>query len=299
MTTLKLSGFCDCEGCWRKVNDALSGIKGIKGRLTDKKKFLVAVTGAVDTEALKARLAKIRKGVKVEVIFQGDGEKKEEEKKPKEEANFNGPYDDPQPNAYFNGPYNDPQPQGLADGSGLYNDPQPYAYFNGSYNDPRLLGLADGSGLYNDPQPYTYFNGSYNDPQPLGLADGSGPYNDAEAGPSNRGGNSTEPMGEQNLEHELARYLCDYGLDYGPHFPFGKDVVPPYVYFNGSYNDPQPPGLADGSGSYNDPPPQGLADGSGPYSYPPAQDQAHGNGPYNYHPSQDFADEISNACSIM
>ncbi|XP_061959760.1 uncharacterized protein LOC133680786 [Populus nigra] len=284
MMTLKLSGFCDCEGCWRKVNDALSGIKGIKGRLIDKKKFLVTVnvTGTVDTEALEARLAKIRKGVKVEVIFQGDGEKKEEEKKPKEEANFNGPYNDPQPYAYFNGPYNDPQPyayfngqyndpqpQGLADGSGLYNDPQPYAYFNG---------------LYNDPQPYAYFNGSSNDPQLLGLANGSGPYNDAEAGPSNIGGYSTEPMGEQNLEHELARYLCDYGLDYGPHFPFGEDVVPPYVYFNGSYNDP---------------PPQGLADGSGPYSYPPAQDLAHGNGPYNYHPSQDLADEISNACSIM
>ena len=127
---------------------------GIKGRLIDKKKFLVTVTGTVDTEALKARLAKIRKGVKVEVIFQGDGEKKEEEKKPKEEANFNGPY----------------------------NDPQPYAYFNGPYNDP---------------------------------------------------------------------------------------------------------------------PAQGLADGIGPYSYPPAQDHGHGNGPHNYHPSQDFADEISNACSIM
>ncbi|XP_011045802.1 PREDICTED: uncharacterized protein LOC105140608 isoform X2 [Populus euphratica] len=267
MLTLKLSGFCDCEGCWRKVNEALSGIKGIKGRLIDKKKFLVTVTGIVDTEAVKARLAKIRKGVKVEVIFQGDGEKKEEEKKPQEEANFNGPYNNPQPYAYFNGPYNDPQPQGLADGSGPYNDPQPYAYFNGPNNYP----------------------------QPLGV----GPYNDAEAGPSNRGGNSTEPMGEQNLEHDLARYLCDYGLDYDPNFPFGTDVVPPSASFNGSYNDPQLLGLAYCSGSYNDPPPQGFADGSGPYSYPPAQDHAHGNGPYDYHPSQDFADEISNACSIM
>ncbi|KAJ7013713.1 uncharacterized protein [Populus alba] len=182
MMTVRLSGFCDCEGCWRKVNDALSGIKGIKGRLIDKKKFLVTVTGTVDTEALKARLAKIRKGVKVEVILQGDGEKKEEETKPKEEANFNGPYNDPQPYAYFNGPYNDPQLQCLAGSSGPYNDPQPYAYFNGPYNDPSA---------------------------------------------------------------------------------------------------------------------QGLADGSKPYSYPPAQDHAHGNGSFNYHPSQDFADEISNACSIM
>ncbi|KAG6793285.1 hypothetical protein POTOM_002484 [Populus tomentosa] len=169
MMTVRLSGFCDCEGCWRKVNDALSGIKGIKGRLIDKKKFLVTVTGNVDTEALKARLAKIRKGVKVEVIFQGDGEKKEEETKPKEEANFNGPY-------------NDPQLQGLAGSSGPNNDPQPYAYFNGPYNDPSA---------------------------------------------------------------------------------------------------------------------QALADDSKPYSYPPAQDHAHGNGSFNYHPSQDFADEISNACSIM
>ncbi|KAJ6754551.1 V-TYPE PROTON ATPASE SUBUNIT C [Salix purpurea] len=88
MTTLKLNGFCGCIGCWRKVNDALSGIEGIERKLIDKKKFLVTVTGTVDTESLKAKLAKIRKSGKVEVIFQGDGEKKkEEEKKPKEEAN--------------------------------------------------------------------------------------------------------------------------------------------------------------------------------------------------------------------
>ncbi|KAJ6777040.1 HEAVY METAL-ASSOCIATED ISOPRENYLATED PLANT PROTEIN 33-RELATED [Salix koriyanagi] len=271
MMTLKLNGFCGCIGCWRKVNDALSGIEGIERKLLDKKKFLVTVTGTVDTESLKAKLAKIRKSGKVEVIFQGDGERKEEEKKPKEEANTKQKEENPKEKS----------------------DTNQNKEMKEEEEQKEKLDKAKVKSEKTSPST----------------------SNDADDSPSIRGGNSTEPMGEQNLEHGPAKFPCDYGFDYGPNVPFGNgpydnpqghaDGIGPYIdpppqdhaHDNGPYDYPQ--GHAHGIGPYIDPPPLDHAHDNGPKNNPPPQDHAQGNGPNKDSPPQEFAGEISNACSIM
>ncbi|KAF9666160.1 hypothetical protein SADUNF_Sadunf16G0199900 [Salix dunnii] len=265
MMTLKLNGFCGCIGCWRKVNAALSSIKGIERKLIDKKKFLVTITGTVDTEALRAKLAKIRKGVKVEVIFQGDGEKKEEEKKPKEEANTGQKEENPKEKPDTNQKMEEEEkPEEEANTGQKEENPKEKPDTNQKMEEEEQKENADKAEAKSEKtSPST--------------------SNDADASPSIRRRNSTEPMGEQNLENEPARFPCGYGFDYGPHAPFG----------DGPHDYPQ--GHAHG----NDPPPQDHDHDNGPNNDPAPQDHAHGNGPYNDPPPQYFAGEISNACSIM